>query len=55
VKPLSLHSSWPKTDPFLKTVVESWQVIARGLGSVTEMVIQGIFQSGGPHQMRTGL
>src|SRR6266540_3342472 len=43
VKTLSLHSAWPKTDPFLRTVVESWQVLAKGLGSVTEMVILGIF------------
>jgi pimeloyl-ACP methyl ester carboxylesterase len=40
---LSLHSGWAKTDPFLKVVVEGWQVIARGLGSVPAMVIQGIF------------
>ncbi len=43
VKTLSLHSSWTKTDPFLKVVVEGWQTIAKGLGSVTEMIIQGIF------------
>lgn len=43
VKSLSLHSGWTKTDPFLKTAVEGWQVIAKGLGSVTEMVILGIF------------
>lgn len=43
VKSLSLHSGWTKTDPFLKTVVEGWQTMAKGLGSVTEMVIQGIF------------
>jgi pimeloyl-ACP methyl ester carboxylesterase len=43
VKSLSLHSCWPKTDPFLKTVVEGWQTIAKGLGSVMEMIIQGIF------------
>ncbi len=43
VKSLSLHSGWTKTDPFLKTVVEGWQVMAKGLGSVTEMVILGIF------------
>ncbi|MGP0041762.1 MAG: alpha/beta fold hydrolase [Rhodomicrobium sp.] len=43
VKTLSLHSCWTKTDPFLKTVVEGWQTIAKGLGSVTEMIIQGIF------------
>jgi len=43
VKTLSLHSGWPKTDPFLKVIVQDWQVIAKGLGSVPEMVIQGIF------------
>jgi pimeloyl-ACP methyl ester carboxylesterase len=43
VKSLSLHSAWPKTDPFLRTVVEGWQVMAKGLGSVPDMVIQGIF------------
>lgn len=43
VKSLSLHSAWPKTDPFLKTAVESWQVMAQGLSSVPEMVIRGIF------------
>lgn len=43
VKTLSLHSGWPKTDPFLKTCVEGWQVIAKGLGNVPEMVILGIF------------
>ena len=43
VKSLSLHSGWPKTDPFLKVAVEGWQVMAKGLGSVPEMVILGIF------------
>lgn len=43
VKSLSLHSGWTKTDPFLKTVVEGWQVMAKALGSVPEMVIKGIF------------
>src|SRR5512136_433207 len=43
VKSLSVHSGWPKTDAFLKTVVEGWQVTAKALGSVTEMVILGIF------------
>ena len=43
VKSLSLHSSWPKTDPFIKVVAEGWQVMAKGLGSVPEMVILGIF------------
>ena len=43
VKTLSLHSCWPKTDPFMKVVVGNWQIIAKGLGSVPEMIIQGIF------------
>lgn len=43
VKSLSLHGAWTKTDPFLKTVVESWRVLAKALGSVHEMAIQGIF------------
>jgi pimeloyl-ACP methyl ester carboxylesterase len=43
VQSLSLHSAWPGTDPFLRAVVESWQIIAQGLGSVTDMVIKGIF------------
>src|SRR4030095_13659714 len=46
VKTLSLHSAWPKTAPFLRTVVESFQLMAKGLGSVTEMVILGIFPWG---------
>jgi len=43
VKSLSLHSGWTASDPFLKAVVQGWQTMAKGLGSVTEMVIQGIF------------
>jgi 3-oxoadipate enol-lactonase len=43
VKSLSLHSGWAKTDSFLKTVVEGWQVTAKALGSVPEMIILGIF------------
>lgn len=43
VKTLSLHSAWTKTDPFLEPVVEGWQVMARALGSVPEMVVLGIF------------
>jgi pimeloyl-ACP methyl ester carboxylesterase len=42
VKTLSLHSSWPKTDPFLKTVVESWQAAAKGLQSVPDVIITAI-------------
>ncbi len=43
VKSLSLHSAWTTSDPYLKTVVEGWQVMASGLDSVPEMVIRGIF------------
>jgi pimeloyl-ACP methyl ester carboxylesterase len=43
VQSLSLHSGWPKSDPFIKSVVEGWQVVAKALGSVPEMVILSIF------------
>jgi len=43
VQSLSLHSGWPKTDLFIRTTVEGWQVMAKALGSVPEMVILGIF------------
>ena len=43
VASLSLHGAWVKTDPFVAVVVGGWQVMARALGSVAEMVIQGIF------------
>ena len=43
VRSLSLHSAWDTTDPFLRVALESWRIMARGLGSVTEMVIAGIF------------
>jgi pimeloyl-ACP methyl ester carboxylesterase len=43
VKTLSVHSAWTKSDLYFKTVVESWQVMAKAFGSVTELVIQGIF------------
>jgi 3-oxoadipate enol-lactonase len=43
VQSLSLHGGWPKSDPFLKTIVEGWQVMAKALGSVSEMVVLGIF------------
>jgi pimeloyl-ACP methyl ester carboxylesterase len=42
VKSLSLHSSWPATDRFLRDVVEGWRVMAKALDSVTDMAIQGI-------------
>src|SRR2546427_951342 len=43
VKSLSLHSGWAKSDAYLKTVVQGWQVMAKAINSVPEMVIQGIF------------
>ena len=43
VKSLSLHSGWPKSDGYLKTVVHGWQVMAKAMNSVQEMAIQGIF------------
>lgn len=43
VQSLSLHSGWPKTDPFIKTLVEGWQIVAKALASVPEMVISAIF------------
>ena len=42
VKSLSLHSAWPKTDPFLTTIVGGWRIMAQALGNVQEMVIQAI-------------
>ena len=42
VKSLAVHSGWTKTDPFIKTVLEGWQVMAQALGNVTELVIRGI-------------
>jgi pimeloyl-ACP methyl ester carboxylesterase len=43
VKSLSLHSAWPRTDPFLRVVVEGWRIMAQALDSVTDMVIRGVF------------
>lgn len=43
VQSLSLHSAWPKTDLFIKTLVESWQEMAKTFGSVAEAVVRAIF------------
>jgi 3-oxoadipate enol-lactonase len=40
---LGLHSTWPKSDPFLETVVAGWQVVARALDDVCETAIRAIF------------
>jgi len=43
VASLSLHSAWPKTDPYSRAVTGSFQLMAKGMGSVQEMVIHGLF------------
>jgi pimeloyl-ACP methyl ester carboxylesterase len=43
VQSLSAHSPWTRTDPFVRTIVQGWQVLAKALGSVQEMVVLGIF------------
>ena len=43
VKSLSLHSGWPRSDAYLKTVVQGWQVMAKAMNNMPELVIQGIF------------
>ena len=43
VASLSLHSAWTATDPFLTAVVETWRIMAEGLGSVADMAVKGIF------------
>jgi pimeloyl-ACP methyl ester carboxylesterase len=43
VASLSLHSAWAKTDAYLAVVVQGWQVMARALGNVPDLVIEGIF------------
>jgi 3-oxoadipate enol-lactonase len=40
---LSLHSGWPKTDAFVKAVVQSWQALAKATRNVTEMIISALF------------
>jgi 3-oxoadipate enol-lactonase len=43
VASLSLHSAWPKTDAYLKGIVETFQHTARAMGNVPEMVILALF------------
>jgi pimeloyl-ACP methyl ester carboxylesterase len=43
VQSLSLHSAWTKTDPFIKTVIGGFQIIAKALGNVAEMTVAAIF------------
>jgi pimeloyl-ACP methyl ester carboxylesterase len=43
VRSLSLHSAWPASDAYLKTVVELWRTLAPSLPTVADMVIEAIF------------
>jgi pimeloyl-ACP methyl ester carboxylesterase len=43
VRSLSLHSSWDRSDAFLRTIVEQWRVLAGALPTIADAVIQGIF------------
>ena len=43
VASLSLHSAWPKSNGYIKTVVQGWQTMAKQLESIPELLIQGIF------------
>jgi pimeloyl-ACP methyl ester carboxylesterase len=43
VTSLSLHSAWPRTDAFLESVVQGWQLMVKAGGSVTDLIILGIF------------
>jgi pimeloyl-ACP methyl ester carboxylesterase len=36
VNTLSLHSAWPKSDAFLRTVVEACRLMARGLSNIAD-------------------
>jgi pimeloyl-ACP methyl ester carboxylesterase len=40
---LSLHSPWAKSDDYIKVIVRGWQVMAKALDNMPELVIQGIF------------
>jgi len=43
VKSLSIHSGWARTDAFIEAIIESWRIMLKATGSVTEMIIAGIF------------
>ena len=43
VASLSLHSAWPKTDSYMRSVIETFQHTAQAMGSVPEMVILALF------------
>lgn len=43
VRSLSLHSPWTKTDNYLRPVIQTFQIVAKSLNSVPEMVVQSLF------------
>jgi len=43
VRSLTLNSAWDTSDPFLTVCVENWRALARGLPTVADAVILGIF------------
>jgi len=43
VSSLSMHSAWPKSDAYLKAIAENFQIVAKALGNVQEMVIRALF------------
>ena len=43
VRSLSLHSAWTRTDNYLRPVIQTFQIVAKSLNSVPEMVIQSLF------------
>jgi 3-oxoadipate enol-lactonase len=42
VESLSVHSCWAKSDAFQRTVVESWQILAKSIG-VQEVIVRAMF------------
>ena len=43
VRSLSLHSAWTKTDNYLRPLIQTFQIVAKSLNSVPEMVVQSLF------------
>ena len=43
VRTLSLHSTWDRSDGYLRAVVELWRELARAAPTVADAVIDGIF------------
>jgi pimeloyl-ACP methyl ester carboxylesterase len=43
VRTLSLHSTWPRTDEYLRTVLALWRDLAGALPTVADAIIEGVF------------